>query len=82
MCLFGLGLWCLTPLSAIFQLYHGGEFYWWLREQKYYSTYKALMSSSITDIKVPNKHGGSRVHDYIVPLLGFTTTYAIRAYHH
>jgi hypothetical protein len=44
----GLGVWCWTPLSTIFQLYRRGQFYWW------------------------------RKLDYV----GFTTTYAISAYHY
>jgi hypothetical protein len=70
------GLWGLTPLSTLFQLYRGSQFYWW-RKLEYPE--KTTNLSQVTDklnhfrsLYFPTVRGGRRGHDRMV--FGFTTT--------
>ena len=62
-----LCLWCLTPLSTIFQLYRGGQLYWWRKPES---------SEKITDLPqlYHNRHTNvSMYHVSIVPTIEFLT---------
>jgi hypothetical protein len=52
-----LDLWWLTPHSTIFQLYRGGQFYWWRKTEYPEKTYDLpqVMNSYIVNIYLLHK---------------------------
>ena len=59
-----LGLCCLTSLSPIFQLYDGGQFYWWRKQEYPEKTCRKSLTNFISHTVVSStpRLCGVRIH--------------------
>jgi hypothetical protein len=73
----GLWLWCLMPLSTIFQLYRGSQFYWWRKLEYDYPEKTTNLSHEERDYHILAMHVHVLINIKWIPInIDFTSNLA------